>query len=130
MASYKISDQNPYEALGRRLYDLRVANGWSLRVAAKLIGGLSYNRLRDFEHGTDPHSGIPTRPNEEHLRRIAKAYKADAASLLLLAGYHAPVTREPWEDEVLQRLRSLPLDQRDRLLEVLRTFEKPGADPG
>lgn len=123
MVSYRASDERPFRDLGARLQALRLAHGLSLRAAAKVIGGISYNRLRDFERGEDPHSGIPTRPGEAHLERIAKAYKADLNELLRLAGYPVVSASGEWEEHMLLRLRALSPGQRDRMLELLTDVE-------
>ena len=111
--------QKPYEALGQHLLELRLQHGWSLRRAAKEIGGISHSRLQDFERGQDPHSAIPTRPTEDQIRRIAKAYRVSKTMLLRLAGYSSVGPLSEWEETVVSVFRELNAESQKALLDYI-----------
>lgn len=118
--------KNPYIALGKHLSELRSHQGWSLRRASQQIGGLSHSRLQDFERGTDPHSGIPTRPSEDQICRIARAYRVQPELLLVLAGY-SPVGRlDEFEGRLIRMARLLNEGEKKALLDYLENLIERG----
>lgn len=128
MNSDKERPPTPYSELGRALLQLRTERGWSLRRAAAMIGDIKHSRLQDFERGADPHSARPTRPTEEQIRAIAKAYGTDPTPLLRLAGYVSIGPLEPWEEDLVIRARALPEHAREGVVEYLTKLAEAPSD--
>lgn len=119
MHSHNPSNKNPYVELGTALRTTRQEKGWSLRKAADAIKVVSYSRLRDFEHGEDPHSAIPTRPTEDQIRAIAKAYGCKSEPWLALAGYSTVAPMSSLEECLIQSFRRLEQCQQHQVLALV-----------
>lgn len=125
--SDKHTASSPYAEFGRTITALRAKQKWSLREAAKAIGGIGHSRLQDFERAVDPHSAIPTRPTEDQIRRMARAYQVDPGPLLRLAGYSAIGRLDEWEELLIIKARKLDDSQRGVLMKY--TDSLLSADP-
>ncbi|MBP3301467.1 MAG: helix-turn-helix transcriptional regulator [Clostridia bacterium] len=60
-------------SFGERIFNERVARGWSLRQAAARIG-ISHTYLSAIERESDPRTGNPVTPSPDSLLKICNAY--------------------------------------------------------
>lgn len=58
---------------GERIFNERIARGWSLRDASARIG-ISHTYLSSIEKEYDPRSGNPVTPSPDSLLKICNAY--------------------------------------------------------
>ncbi|MBO5222079.1 MAG: helix-turn-helix transcriptional regulator [Clostridia bacterium] len=60
-------------SFGERIFNERMARGWSLREASAHIG-ISHTYLASIEKEYDPRSGNPVTPSPDSLLKICNAY--------------------------------------------------------
>lgn len=114
------------QPIGAFLRALRKQKGLTIRDVADRIG-LSFSRLAEFERSIDSHSGRPTLPRYEVVRRLANVYGVAPDELLRRAGFTPGPELPDDEQRLLAAYRRLGEERRSLLL---RTLESDAGWPG
>jgi transcriptional regulator with XRE-family HTH domain len=106
-------------SLGQYLRAVRIARGWSLRVAAKQIG-IAHSRVDEIERMIDARTGKPFVPSYINVVKIARAYDLPLDDLLRRAGYTPGIELAEDEWRLLGLYRQLTPGQREALFTLLK----------
>ena len=114
------ADRQGATAIGRQLRELRLAQGLSLRQAARKLD-ISYSALREYEQGHAQTTGRLAIPKRSVILRAAELYSYPVDVLLTQAGLPTEVTpSQSGALEVAEIFRRLPTDHQRMILELAR----------